>query len=91
MANALNRQELLLLARAAAEAKIVALQGQIDSIRRTFGIAVVGGKRKGNSSTRGASPSKGSPRKMSAAGRARIAAAAKARWAKWRKENGKGK
>ena len=37
MAKGLSRQELLALARAGAEARIVELQGQIDAIRRTFG------------------------------------------------------
>jgi hypothetical protein len=79
LAKGLSRQQLLSLARAGAEAKIAELQAQIDAIRRTFGV-------------RGGAKASATPRRrrnMSKEGRAKIAAAAKARWAKWRKDNAK--
>jgi hypothetical protein len=83
LAKGLNRQELLSLARAGAEARIKELEGQIAAIRATFG-----DRKKGRpAAAAAAKPRK--RRKMSKAGRAKIAAAAKARWAKWRADQKK--
>ena len=84
MARGLSRQELFSLARAGAEARIAELQAQIDAIRSTF---TGRGRGVGRRATAAGKPRK--RRKMSKEGRAKIAAAAKARWAKWRKEKGK--
>lgn len=69
MVKGLSRQELLSLARAGAEARIAELEAQIASIRATFG---------GGSAAPQRTPKRS---KLSAAGRANIVAAQKARWA----------
>ena len=71
MAKGLSRQELLSLARAGVEARISELQAQIDTIRATFG---------GGSLAKASGPRR-KKGKLSAAGRANIVAAQKARWA----------
>lgn len=91
---ALNRQELLRLARYGAETRIAELEAEIARIRATFKT----GGRRGRGDTRAIGtwpvPEKpvgtlGKRRKMSAAGRKRIQEALKKRWAKWRAEKGK--
>lgn len=89
MAKGFNRQQLIALARAGAVARIAELEAQIEAIRRTVGLA--GAVRRGRKPGRPAGPAPRVRRrgKMSKEGRAKIAAAAKRRWAKWRKEKGK--
>jgi hypothetical protein len=75
-------------ARTGAQTRMEQLRAELAALETAFG-AGKGRGRRGNAaaaSTGAAAPKK---RKMSAAGRARIVAAAKARWAKWRKEKGK--
>lgn len=83
MAKGLSRQELLKYARAGAQARIEQLRAELATLEAAFG--------RGGTRAIGTWPVPEKParkrRRMSAAGRARIAAAAKARWAKWRKEN----
>lgn len=86
MAKALSRQELLRYARAGAQARIEELRAELASLEAAFGTRGGAGRRGRPSGGGEAAPRR---RKMSAAGRARIAAAAKKRWAKWRKEKGR--
>jgi len=75
----MNRQELLQLARAGAEARIAELQAEIDRIRRQF---PSGRRTPANGAAGTVSPRK--RRRMSAAARKRISDAQKSRWAKQR-------
>jgi hypothetical protein len=87
LAKRLSRSELVSLARVGAQARIAELEAEIASIRRTFGSGR--GRKPGRSPGDTAAKPRRRRRKLSAAGRAKIAAAAKARWAKWRREKGK--
>ena len=73
MAKGFSRQELLAYAKAGAQKRLEELQRERAELQRTFGL---GGPRK---SGMAATPRKQS--KLSAAGRANIVAAQKARWA----------
>jgi hypothetical protein len=86
VAKGFSRQELLNLARAGAEARIAQLEAEIAKIRATFG-SVANGRARHEGPTAVAKLRK---RRMSAAGRKRIADAARRRWANWRAEK-KGK
>jgi hypothetical protein len=83
----MDKRELHRLARLGAESRIAELQREIDAIRRQFG-----GRGRGGSSARVGAAGRAAPRKrkMSAAGRKRIADAARKRWAAWRKARQKG-
>jgi len=71
-------------ARAGAEARIQQLRAELAALEGAFGA----GRGRGRAG-RGAAGGPATTRKLSAAGRKRIAAAAKKRWAKWRAEKGK--
>ena len=85
----MQRAELLRFARLGAQARLEALQREIDALLQQFpGLA------KGASASRGrrGRPAEGAagaaapkPRRMSAAARKRISDAAKKRWTEWRK------
>jgi hypothetical protein len=90
LAKGLSRRELLSFARSGAEQRIQELRAELAKLEAAFGRGRRGSRAIGTWPV----PEKpaGKPRKrrkMSAAGRAKIAAAARARWAKWRKEKGK--
>jgi hypothetical protein len=86
----LSRDELLVLARVGAAARIAALEAEIALIRRTF--PNLGGSaqaaRRGPGRPAGTTP-KPRRRKMSAAGRKRISDMMKKRWAERRKAKGR--
>lgn len=86
MATGLSRKELLHYARAGAQARIEQLRAELASLEAAFGKGR--GRAPGRPAANVVAPAK---RKMSAAGRTRIAAAAKKRWAKWRAEKKSGK
>lgn len=77
---ALSRQQLLSLARLGAVARIRELQAEIASLKKQFGTLL--NALAGNDGGHIPVPFRRRRRKMSAAARARIAAAQKARWAK---------
>jgi hypothetical protein len=81
----MNRQELLRLARVGAQARIDALQREIDGIHKQFpGLSARRGRAAGV--TAGTIAAK---RRLSPAARKRISDAAKKRWTEWRKKNKK--
>jgi hypothetical protein len=86
----MERGELLRFARIGAQARLEALQSEIDKLRKQFpGLAAGPGRgrqARGSAATAGETAAK---RRMSAAGRKRISDAAKKRWAEWRKKNKK--
>jgi len=73
-----SRNELITLARAGAQKRIVELRAELAALERLVG--------RGAERVREAAPVR---RHMSKDARERIAAAARRRWAKWRKEKGK--
>jgi hypothetical protein len=87
----MQRAELLRFARLGAQARLEALQGEIDGLLRQFpglakGASAARGRRglpAGAPAVAGATAPK--PRRMSAAARKRISDAAKKRWTEWRK------
>jgi len=83
LAKGLSKRELLVFARAGAQARMDALREELAALQAAFGRA----RRAGSSgrSTRPA-PMPRHRRKMSAAARKRISEIQKKRWAKWRKE-----
>jgi len=88
LAKGLSRNDLLAYARQGAEARIEQLRTELAALEAAFGTGRSGGQRGRGPS---AANAQGAPkaRKMSAAGRKRIADAARKRWAKWRAEKGK--
>lgn len=84
LAKALSREQLMMYARAGAQARIAELRAELASLEGAFRGAERPGGRAG---TRVASEVR--RRKLSAAGRKKIADAAKRRWAQWRKAKGK--
>ena len=87
MAKALSRRQLLDYARESAQARIQQLRSELAALEAAFG----GGRGRGRRGKAAPPAAAGTPnkRKMSAAGRKRIADAARKRWAKWRAEHGK--
>ena len=84
MAKGLSRRELLAFAKAGAQKRLEELQVEISAIRAAFGIDAA------RMSQMAAAPKRTSKRrKLSAAGRANIVAAQKARWATQRSEAAK--
>jgi hypothetical protein len=83
----MERGDLLRFARIGAQARLEALQSEIDKLRRQFPGLTAG--RGGQGRGAGASGGAGRARRMSAAGRKRISDAAKKRWSEWRKKNKK--
>jgi hypothetical protein len=80
----MDRQELLRLARVGAQARIDALQSEIDAIHRQFpGLSARRGRAAAAAGTLAAK------RRLSPAARKRISDAAKKRWTEWRKKNKK--
>ena len=79
---ALSQHQLMEYARAGAEARIQQLRAELAALEGAFG-------RGRGRAGRAAAGGPATTRKLSAAGRKRIAAAAKKRWAKWRAEKGK--
>jgi len=84
----MDRGDLLRFARIGAQARLEALQNEIDKLRRQFPGLTAGGAGRGRQA-KGAGDGAGRKRRMSAAGRKRISDAAKKRWAEWRKKNKK--
>jgi len=82
----MHRKDLHRLARAGAEARIEAIQREIDSLRRQF--PTLGGPppKRGRPYTGASAAILRAKRTISAAGRKRIGDAARKRWAKWRKQ-----
>ena len=90
----MDRSELLQYARLGAQARMNALQQEMDGLRRRFpGLTANSGQQKGRAAKGAAATASdsGAPvtRNMSAAARKRISDAAKKRWVEWRKKNKK--
>lgn len=86
MARGFSQQELLNLARAGAAARIAQLEEEIARIRATFGRGAAPRRARSGGAAAAQTEAPRKRRRMSAAGRKRIADAAKRRWAKWRSE-----
>jgi hypothetical protein len=87
----MQRAELLRFARLGAQARLEALQGEIDALIRQFPGLAKGSQAAGRRGrpAQQAAPVSGAaapkPRRMSPAARKRISDAAKKRWTEWRK------
>ena len=94
MVKALSRHELMVYAREGAQARIEQLRVELASLEAAFGSGLGRGRQSDAAAPAVAAPRVGAAphkRKLSAAGRKRIADAAKKRWAKWRSEMGRAK
>jgi hypothetical protein len=85
----MKRKELLHYARAGAQARLEALQKELDALRRAFPTLGGAPPKLGHRRSGEAVAAPIRKRKMSAAGRKRIGEAARKRWAAWRKAQGK--
>jgi hypothetical protein len=83
--NMAGRLDLRSLARLGAQERLHAIRVEMDGLLKQFP-----GLQRGSQATANGVTAGPRTRKMSAAGRKRIADAAKKRWAEWRKQQGKG-
>ena len=84
----LSQQQLMDYARAGAQTRIEQLRAELAALEAAFGRGK-GRGRAGRAPAASASAGAAPKRKLSAAGRKKIADAARKRWAKWRAEKGK--
>jgi hypothetical protein len=88
----MTRAELIRLARIGAEARLAALQNEIQAIYHSFPqLRAKGGKETAVASSPAAPAKKRGSSNMSAAARRSISLAQKKRWAEWRKKKEKGR